>query len=123
MTPGRGTRRRAPVGALIVSVLLLTGCAGASARASEATPARSAEVTMPPSYRFEPSRIQVTAGTTVTFRNTDNFTHSVRVRAQPDRLVKPGENLQIMFDTPGEFEFVCTLHAQNMTGAVLVTDR
>jgi plastocyanin len=123
MTPGRATRRFAPVAVLIASVLLLAGCAGASARASDAAPVRSAEVMMPPSYRFEPSRIQVAAGTTVTFRNTDNFSHTVQVQAQPDRQVKPGESVQIAFNTPGEFPFVCTLHAQNMKGTVLVTNR
>jgi plastocyanin len=109
--------------ALLGGALLLAGCAGTPARASSAAPVHTAEVTMPPSYRFEPASIQVAAGTTVTFRNTDNFTHSVQVQGQPDRQVKPGESVQIAFATPGEYPYVCTLHAQNMKGTVTVADR
>jgi plastocyanin len=36
-------------------------------------------VEMPPSYRFEPAVITVRAGSTVTWHNSDHFTHSVSV--------------------------------------------
>ncbi len=107
--------------ALALMAALLAGCAGDAKGASD--PVATNEVTKPKSYRFAPETIQVAAGTTVTFRNTDNFTHTVQVQAQPDRQVRPGESVQITFDTPGEFRFVCTLHAQNMKGTVVVTDR
>ncbi|MER3420665.1 MAG: hypothetical protein C4290_09160, partial [Chloroflexota bacterium] len=69
-----------------------------------ATPARTEAVTMVKSYRFAPAVIAVSAGTTVTWRNEDNFTHSVRLlgRADADRLVRPGERTTITFTEPGE---------------------
>src|SRR5690242_16572378 len=115
-------KRLGPLASVLVAALLLTaGCASPAARASSAAPVRTHEVTMPPSYRFEPSTIEVPAGTVVTFHNTDNFTHSVQVQGQADHQVKPGESVDIAFATPGTFPYICTLHTQNMHGTVIVT--
>jgi plastocyanin len=103
-------------------VVMLSGCAAAgSALAARET----AQVTMPPSYRFEPVAIRVPAGTTVTWRNTDNFTHSVRVTDGdfPELSLKPGESGTLTFDQPGEYAYVCTYHAQEMKGTVSVAER
>ena len=80
---------------------------------------------MPPSYRFDPPAIQVPVGTTVTFRNTDNFTHSVSVTGGgfPYLNLAPGESGQITFAEPGEFAYVCTYHTKDMKGKVAVTAR
>ena len=79
-------------------------------------------VDLPPSYVFQPANITVKAGTTVTWTNHDNFTHSVLVNGQSDvHMMKPGESAQITFATPGQYHYVCTLHTQNMQGTVTVT--
>jgi plastocyanin len=101
--------------------LLLAGCAPSRA-ASASGPTRTAHVDMPPSYRFEPASIQVSAGTTVTWTNSDNFTHSVQVQGQAEvHVAKPGESIQITFDRPGTYAYVCTFHTQNMQGTVIVS--
>jgi len=102
---------------------VLAGCASA-ARTAQAL-VESAEVTMPPSYRFDPVAIQVPVGTTVTWRNTDNFTHSVSVvdGGFPTLDLAPGQSGTITFDQPGEYAYVCTYHAQNMKGTVRVVER
>ena len=108
--------------ALAAATALLGACAS-PARGAQA-PVQTAEVTMPPSYRFEPVSIQVPAGTAVTFRNTDNFTHSVSVTsggAFPYLDLPPGKSGQITFSQPGTYDYVCTYHAQNMKGNVTVT--
>ena len=106
---------------LALLALLLAGCAG-DAKGSGG-PVTTDEVTMPKSYRFAPETIQVTTGTTVTFRNTDNFTHSVKLLdgSEPDHLVKPGESVQITFAQPGTYEYECSLHPRDMRGTVIVT--
>jgi plastocyanin len=105
---------------LAATTLLLAGCT-ASRPATASSAARTAQVEMPPSYRFDPASIQVAAGTTVTWTNSDNFTHSVQVQGQSDvHVVKPGESTQIKFDTPGTYSYICTFHPQNMTGTVVV---
>lgn len=101
--------------------LLLAGCSGASASSGSAAVSTNM-VDLPPSYQFAPAHIQVAHGTTVTWTNHDNFTHSVQVQGQSDvHTMRPGESTQITFDTPGEFNYVCTFHTQNMKGTVSVS--
>jgi plastocyanin len=110
------------IGALALAVLaasLLTGCARPTAAAVD--PVSTNQVDLPPSYVFRPDAIQVTPGTTVTWTNHDNFTHSVQVQGQTDvHVMKPGESAQITFDQPGTYAYVCTFHTQNMRGTVTV---
>jgi plastocyanin len=61
------------------------------------------------------------SGTSVTWTNNDHFTHSVRVQDGPDHVIKPGENVTIPFDTAGEYSYICTFHAQDMKGTVMVS--
>lgn len=108
------------VAALLV-LALLAGC-GSNA-ASAAAPVKTNQVDLPPSYRFDPPVIEVPAGTTVTWTNHDNFTHSVQVAGGPVHDMKPGQTVSITFDQPGEYAYLCTYHAQNMKGKVIVTAR
>jgi plastocyanin len=95
---------------------LLAGCA--SSESSE--PVATTEVLMPKSYRFEPKTIEVKAGDEVTWRNEDNFTHTVEIEGQDDMKAEPGESVSFTFATPGTYEYVCTLHSHDMRGAVIV---
>jgi plastocyanin len=78
------------------------------------------DVMMAKSYRFDPKTIEVEAGATVTWRNEDNFTHTVEVEGQDDHKVGKGESVEITFDDPGTYDYVCTLHRQDMDGTVIV---
>jgi plastocyanin len=105
-----------------LACLALIGCSSpAGAATSSAAPVRTNQVDLPPSYKFEPANIQVAPGTTVTWTNHDNFTHTVQVQGQSDvHTMRPGESAQITFTTPGTYSYVCTLHTQNMKGTVQV---
>jgi plastocyanin len=83
-------------------------------------PVATTEVTMAKSYRFDPETIEVEAGSTVTWTNEDNFTHTVQVGGQEDHEVGRGESVSITFDEPGTYHYVCTLHRQDMDGEVIV---
>jgi plastocyanin len=109
------------IAALALMALLLAGCAG-DANGSD-DPVATNEVNMPRSYRFSPETIQVAAGTTVTWHNRDNFTHSVKLLdgSQPDQRVSPGESIQLTFAQPGTFDYECSLHPRDMRGTVIVT--
>ena len=102
-----------------LAMLLLAGCGG-STSASE--PVETNQVDLPPSYKFEPKVIQVAAGTTVTWTNNDHFTHSVEMDGEPDHKIEPGDTVELTFDTPGEYKYVCTLHPHDMSGTVIVVD-
>jgi plastocyanin len=106
-------------GLLAVATLILVACAPS---ANSSPSVQTNVVDLPPSYVFQPANITVKAGTTVTWTNHDNFTHSVLVNGQSDvHMMKPGESAQITFATPGQYHYVCTLHTQNMQGTVTVT--
>jgi plastocyanin len=107
--------------AALGAAALLSACVVASQGA--AAPVRTDTVTMVKSYRFAPAVIEVPAGTTVTWHNADNFTHSVRLvgKSDTDRLVRPGERTTIRFTEPGEYPYECSLHPRDMRGKVIVT--
>jgi plastocyanin len=100
-----------------LACILLVGCAPSSAAV------RTVQVDLPPSYVFAPQHIQIDAGATVTWTNHDNFSHSVQVErlGSTVHMLKPGEATQISFSTPGEYPYLCTLHAQTMRGTVSVS--
>ena len=75
---------------------------------------------MAKSYRFDPARIEIEAGQTVTWTNDDNFTHTVRVDGRDDHEVGKGERVSISFEEPGRYHYVCTLHRKDMDGEVIV---
>jgi len=103
---------------LLVAALaaLAAGCGGS---AESSTPVATTEVTMAKSYRFDPKVIEIEAGQTVTWKNEDNFTHTIQVDGQDDHKVDRGDSVSIKFDTPGTYDYVCTLHRQDMEGKVI----
>lgn len=112
-------RLRVPAVMAMAGMLVLacgTGSGGA------ASPVATNQVDMPPSYRFAPAAIQVETGATVTWTNSDNFTHTVLLDGEsaPIALLKPGETASHTFATAGRFPYVCSLHPQDMTGVVEV---
>jgi plastocyanin len=119
------THRRRMTGrlaALLLPLALAAACGGSQAGAS---PAATSNVELPPSYKFVPADITVKAGTTVTWTNNDNFTHSVQftdggLPTQP-MLMERGQAARFTFTTAGTFHYQCSLHPQNMKGSVVVT--
>jgi plastocyanin len=106
-----------PVALLAASLIgVAAGCGGSEDSAAVAT----TEVTMAKSYRFDPKKIEVDAGSSVTWTNDDNFTHTVQVDGQDDHKVERGKSVSIAFDKPGTYHYICTLHSQDMDGEVIV---
>ena len=101
----------------VLAALLVAGCGSG---ADSAEPVATTEVTMAKSYRFEPRTIEVEAGATVTWKNEDNFTHTVQVDGEGDHEVGRGESVSIAFEKPGTYHYVCTLHRRDMDGTVIV---
>jgi plastocyanin len=109
---------------LLVAALAVCSVVGVAAGCGDSgessTPVATNEVAMAKSYRFDPKVIEVTAGQTVTWKNEDNFTHTVEVDGQNDHKVDRGDSVSIKFDTPGTYDYVCTLHRHDMEGKVIV---
>jgi plastocyanin len=110
------TSRRV-IGPLAIGVLAVAaGCGGSES----SEPVATTQVSMAKSYRFEPKVIEVDSGSTVTWTNDDNFTHTVKVDGQEDHKVDRGDSVSIAFAKVGTYHYVCTLHSQDMSGEVVV---
>jgi plastocyanin len=104
------------VSVALVGLGLVAGCGPPTG-----PPVQTDQVNLPPSYQFDPAVIQVVAGTSVTWTNNDHFTHSVKVQDGSDHVIRPGENVSISFDKAGDYPYICTFHAQDMKGTVIVS--
>jgi plastocyanin len=112
--------RCARIGAAGLLAMWLAAC---SAGASQ-TPVATNQVDLPRSYRFDPAVITVPVGTTVTWTNHDEFTHSVRLLDDGGEVMQlaPGESVSFTFDTVGTHDYDCSFHSQDMKGSVIVSD-
>ena len=110
-------RRLLPLAAVLVATALAAGCGGTRS----STPVATTKVQMAKSYRFDPTVIEVKAGSTDTWTNNDNFTHTVKFDGQPDHKVGRGDSVSITFSKAGTYHYVCTLHSKDMHGTVIVT--
>lgn len=113
-------------GWFLVLILALSGALlGCAATSSAASPVETNKVEMPPSYRFDPPVIEVKVGTTVTWHNSDNFTHDVHLLGGINWLsapLHPGDSATYTFTKPGQYPYVCDFHSQDMKGTVIVTN-
>ena len=109
----------------LLAVAAAIGLAGCAADGQAAVPVPTSRVDLPPSYRFAPAAITVSAGTTVTWTNDDHFTHSVQfldggLPTEP-LVMDPGTSTSFTFATPGTYHYQCHLHPTDMQGVVTVT--
>jgi plastocyanin len=113
--------RRLVTACLLGLLLTLAGCSGS--KGEESNRVATNQVDLPKSYMFRPSDITVEKGTTVTWTNNDQFTHSVRLLdgEKGNKVMKPGEKAEYQFKEPGLYHYDCSFHPQNMKGTVQVT--
>jgi plastocyanin len=70
---------------------------------------------------FVPGRVQITAGSTVVWRNDDQLIHSVTAndKSFDSGLLQPGKTYRRTFDRPGQYPYYCLPHPF-MKGVVVV---
>ena len=92
----------------LAAVIVVAGGAAAS----------TAEVTMPGTF-YAPARLDVLAGTTVTWTNVDRSTHTVTEDddAFDSGHIRAGQSFSRQFAKPGTYRFHCTIH-RFMRGSV-----
>lgn len=115
------TRLRLASTFLIATAVAATAasCAPGEDRADAATAVAGTEVTVGDNV-FEPERLQVTAGGTVTWTWEGRSPHDVSGPGFSSDLQREGTFTQA-FDAPGEYDYVCTLHPR-MRGTVVVVE-
>ena len=72
-------------------------------------------------FVFEPAKLTIKAGTTVTWPNRDDIPHTVAAkdRSFKSKAMDTDDSYSFTFATPGEYEYFCSLHP-HMTGTIVV---
>ena len=119
MRLGRAVLVRAALVAVLATLAFLVVACGGSPGPRDASPVASATVVMKDNL-FQPPHVEVPVRTTVTFTNADQVPHNVKFDDGPssDNL-SFGATFQRAFETPGTYDYVCTIHV-GMVGRVTV---
>ena len=101
-----------------------------AASTTQEQPANTVNILGLESPFFSPNVLNVKAGTTVTFVNTDATGHTVTSvkpgTTDPDGLFDSGllsakkNTFSFKFDTPGTYEYICSIHT-HMRGTIIVS--
>jgi len=86
------------------------------------TPPPGADVTIE-SFLFKPASVTVPAGTTVTWKNLDQATHSIvsdKAGQFSSKNLLTGQSFSFTFTEPGSYPYHCGIHLA-MHGTVTVT--
>jgi plastocyanin len=72
-------------------------------------------------FTFEPQRLMVKAGTTVTWVNQDDIPHLVASTTKlfKSKALDTDDKFSFTFTTPGVYDYFCSLHP-HMTGTIVV---
>jgi amicyanin len=72
-------------------------------------------------FTFDPPRVAVKAGTTVTWVNEDDIPHAIAgsALAFKSKVLDTDDKFAFTFTTPGTYEYFCSLHP-HMTGTIVV---
>ena len=72
-------------------------------------------------FTFTPQRVNVKAGTTVTWTNQDDIPHTVTsaTKAFRSKALDTDDKFSFTFTTAGVYEYFCSLHP-HMTGTIVV---
>lgn len=72
-------------------------------------------------YDFSPRDLTIKTGTTITWTNRDSVPHDATDQASDwgTGFLSQGESASVTFESPGVYEYECTIHP-NMTGTLNV---
>jgi plastocyanin len=110
--------RFAPL-ALLIGLLLLPAIGAAGGLDEDVDIVETGDMLR---WGFNPSRLTVEAGTTVTWRNAGVLAHSVVSRDQlfDSKLMDAGETFSVTFEAPGTYRYHCEPRPW-MKGTIVVT--
>lgn len=98
----------------------LNSTAASSASASP-SPTQNLRLTIGDNF-FMPAEISVPAGAEITWLNTGSVRHTTTASGLWDSgAIDPGARWSAVFRVPGTYEYVCTIHPQEMHGRLTIT--
>ena len=100
---------------------------GASTSEQPAAGGGGTQVSMQ-NIQFSPKDVTVKPGETITFTNDEAVAHDVHkssgpgpdFASGPSGGMQEGDTFELTLDTPGEYEYVCDVHAPGMAGTITV---
>ena len=101
---------------LAAAVVVAVGLVVVGGAASADAPIRTITI---PAKLFDPARLDVLVGTTVTWKNDDHVNHTATAEGDSfaSGYIPPGGTFSFTFTKEGRYEFRCTIHRQ-MRGEV-----
>ena len=111
---------RSAIAAAVLGAVIGSGLAGGVlvARAQTA-PATTVSID---NFTFNPQKLTVKAGTTVTWTNKDDIPHgiaSANSAFSKSRALDTDDSYSFTFTTPGTYQYFCYIHP-HMTGTIVV---
>jgi plastocyanin len=74
---------------------------------------------------FVPATSAAQVGQVVEFKNTGSVEHTVTFSGANtclnDDTLDPGATWDVVFNSPGTYNYICTIHAPNMKGVITVS--
>ncbi|QOZ24794.1 Amicyanin [Bradyrhizobium ivorense] len=71
-------------------------------------------------FVFEPAKLDIKTGTTVTWTNRDDIPHTVVCAGKfRSKTMDTDDSFSFTFTAPGEYKYFCSLHP-HMTGSIKV---
>ncbi len=72
-------------------------------------------------FTFNPQKLAVKAGTTVTWTNKDDIPHAIAAVGKQfkSKVLDTDNSFSFTFTTPGSYDYFCSLHP-HMTGTIVV---
>lgn len=99
-----------------MALLLIAGCYNTAKQETTSTTTNSVEIK---DFAFNPSTINIKAGTVVTWTNQDTIKHDVKLdEIQSPNLAK-GQSWSYSFTTPGNYNYICSIHP-SMQATIIV---
>ncbi len=107
--------------ALAAAGLALLVAAGSGAALAQAPADAAPPIVIAKDFMFAPKTITIRAGSTVTWKNTDDEPHTV---VSDTGLFRSGaldtnESFSFRFDKPGTYRYACSIHPR-MAGTIVV---
>src|SRR5450432_305437 len=106
---------------LVITAITITSCSKGSNNNSMTTTPPAANSVSIVNMSFSPAALTVTVGTTVTWTNNDNMTHTVTsdTSAFDSGNLTVGSKFTKVFSVAGTYEYHCTIHP-TMKGSIVV---
>jgi plastocyanin len=122
------TKPLATLLACLALVLAVAGCGGGDDEQPAGGGGGGGTQVSMKDIKFSPADVTIEAGGTVTFTNEESLAHDVHKTSGPGEDfssgpsggMKEGDTFELALDTPGEYEYVCNVHAPGMAGTITV---